>query len=528
MTAHNADEPLYGRAGEPVAGDLLEELLKRQTQLHSSPRKRRAQVAYDVYQGDLAPLVLRAVHWQQESATLREAMAHFVAPLRNDARDVTEQVAVVYKNGAKRHFGGDGDETDTARSDEENALRLLAIESAIDEVAEQVNHLAWLQGPQFVVPMVRSDRLCADVIGPHIYDIIQNEADPLGHPVALAWHEMMTPDQQEVRVYVLDTVSLRQFRVARGKGFREEWSTEHGQRRMPAALMRFGRPLVGDDWHASGRQRRLIDGTVEVNVLMARMGLVRKAQCHMLFTAVGNLTGMAKGQEKTDPEGQVVADTGGRAGTVDFKVHDFDTAPDNFITQVLFDVLCMIEPYGGHIQVDSGQPENFGKVVIPQSIQAEHRKRQIPSVMAFERDYWTAAAAMMRAERHPLAFDIPPIDEIGKRLRVNFGELSRDLEDPEKATAYNDWLLSRGQTSEVQLMQRQLGNVDEDEAIRELDRIAGQRARWIDILAKHNVPADGQGNAQTMAQANGAMGTPQREANKQAAGGQPQQASEGA
>jgi hypothetical protein len=512
------DDPLLAPAGQPIEGETLRQLVLRQCPPFASERKRRAWVAYDVYRGRLENLILLAVHRQQNSETIRKEMARFLTSVRNDARDVTEQVAVVWKNGAKRHIGSDEGSSDDERSAQEKALRELAEEASFDVVAEQVNHLAWLQGPQFVVPVVRDGLLRADVVGPHIYDIVQNVADPLGHPVGLAWHlsKHVDGDIIERHVHVLDAFTLRRIMV-RGNVLTEVDRTEHNYGRLPAACLRFSNPIAGDDWFLVDEQHRLTSGTVEVGVKLARMALVRKTQCHKLLTLVGDLSTVPRGQEGiADPEQPVLADTGIKPGGrgVEINTLDFNTPPDDAIKEILFWVLSMLEPLGGHIQVDPGQPDIYGKIQLPPAAQAEHRKRQIKPASRFEAEFWGAATAMVKAEQHEQAIELPDPADVRRLLRVNFGALARDLEDPDKATAYEDWLLSRGQASEVGLMQRSMGGVSEEEAKAEIERNMKNR-EWFNNLARvSNLSTNLDGQTMTAPEANGAQGTPAREANR--------------
>lgn len=521
------DEPLYGRSGEPVTGATLTALIDRQINPSASDRKQRAAVAHAVYSGHLADLIIRAVGQQQNSATLKRDLKPFISAIRNDARDVTESVAVVYKNGAIRNLGGDGDESDTEVTEQEATLRTLALECALDEIGVQISHLGWLQGAQFAVPMVRRDRLNVDVVGPHIYDLVQDEDDPLGLPVGLAWPVSTTKLRdglEEHRIYVLDGVSLRLFRVRTSSVLEVEREVEHSHGVLPAAPLRFARPLVGDDWHVVDQQRRLIEGTIEIGVILARLGLVRKTQCHRLMSLIGDLSTMPRGAELGDPETVVKADTGARPATKapEVKVHDRVTPPDAFIRHVLFIVQCMIEPYGGHVQVDSGQPDIFGKIVIPHDTQAEHRRRQLTPTIAFERALWSAIVAMLRAESHPLAFALPL--DIGDRLRVNFGELTRAVEDPVQHMTVVDWKLKRGLTSEVQLVREAHGGVPSDEAWRTIERRLDERARFNEMASERNLVTTIDGSVQRTPEANGAMGTPAREQNRAQAQDEQQQA----
>jgi hypothetical protein len=513
------DVPLLGREGEPIEGEVLEELLRRQ--IHpSGNRKRVAGAAYEIYRSCYEQQVLDGINLQQNSATIKKDMKRFLTLVRNDARDVTEQVAVVWDNRPQRKIVGEDDADD---EDATKAIQALATQSRFDVIAMMVNHLAWLQGPQYVVPMVRGTGrrrgLRADVLSPHVYDIVQDEDDPLGEPVGLAWHlhtRKIGAGQFEDDIFVLDSRTLRRFK-ARVSGNKIDVSEtvvlEHNYGKLPAAGLRFTTPIVGDDWFLCGANSRLRTGTVEVAVTMARMGLVRRAQCHQLLTVVGAIADAPKGQAPGDPEGGLIIPARSGSGSVDVSVHDYDTDPARFIRQILFHVQSMIEPLGGHIQVDSGQPDIFGKVDIPYETQVEHRDRQLPAAEAFERDWWAAVTVIAKAEGLDVALSLPSPDEVHEGVRTDFGKLSRSLKDPEKATAADDAALSRGQTSEVELMREKLGGASRDEAWKVIERNMEDRGRFNDMATRSNLPS-GEGGATTTAEAMGALGTPQREANK--------------
>jgi hypothetical protein len=520
------DLPIFGVEGEPIEGDTLSELLRRQAHPHGSRRKRIARIAYDVYRTCYEHQVLDGIRLQQNSRTIRRDMTRFLTKVRNDARDVTEQVAVVWQNGVTRHVvDEDGNEDEDATK----AIRSLAKQAKFDIVSAICNHLAWLQGPQFMVPMVRGRaprrRLAADVISPHVYDIVQNTDDPLGLPVGLAWHIHTRRLSQHAVVddiWVLDAVSLRRFRVesegvdGRINQDRIELVSPpivHNHGVLPAAPLRFTTPIVGDDWFLCEAQSRLISGTIEVGIKMARMGLVRRAQNHNLLTMIGELEAVPKGQEKADPEAALVASTKRGTQSVAIDVKPYDVDPINFIKEILFHVQCMIEPLGGHVQVDSGQPEIFGKIEIPHEVQVEHRDRQVEPATDYERVFFESATAVGRAEGLPEALDLPAPEDVHDRLRVIYGELSRTVNDPLAATQVEDWKLSRGQTSEVELMRDRLGGATEDEAWKAIQKNMENRARFNDMAARNNLPANDAGTM-TAPQALGSMGTPQREANR--------------
>jgi hypothetical protein len=521
MTSQSGpDDPLYDVVGEPLRAEVVEELIRRQTERLASERKAQAWDAYDIYRNRIEKQVLRAISLQQNSQTIARDMARLRTKVRNDAADITGSIACVWKNGAERHIGTEN-EAEVA-SEAEAALLEVIRETDWDSMAGEVNQLAWLQGPQFAVPYMRGKEARIDVLGPHVYDVVQNIEDPYGMPVGLAWRLGGSADitADEHHVFVLDSFSLRRYVVKQGMPAQlADEPVEHDYGRLPAACLRFTRPMAGDDWYLVDAQSRLTSGTIDVGVLMARMGLVRRCQNHNLLTIIGRLDSMPKGQEAGDSEGAIVANAeskGGGAFPVQIDTKPYDVDPINFIRHVLFLVQSMVEPYGGHVQVDSGQPEIFGKVIIPPQVQAEHRKQQIKPALKFEADLWAACVAMLRAESHPLAAVLPDPDTLRASLRVNFGELSREVEDPTAAIAVNDWNLSRGLTSEIGIMRQRLGGATEAEAKLTIERNMRQRAWFNELAARENLPTKPNGETQTTPEANGAMGTPAREENRAA------------
>ena len=516
MNPAEIDTPLYGVAGEPIEGELLQSLLERQAAPNASGRKCRAQRALDIYENRPGAQILDGIRLQQNSKTIATDMRRFLTNVRNDARDIAEQVAVVWKNDTDRHLALESDEAKEVAS---AVLRVLAYESQFDIKAELVNRLAYIVGPQFGVPIVRGRegrrRLCCDVIGPHVSDIVQDQDDELGLPVGLAWPVRRERFEGAVtESYVLDTVSLRRIGHAT-KDLQRLDVVEHNAGYLPAGLMRLDIPLTGDDWWKVDPQPRLTAGTIQIGVKLARLGLVRRGQTHKLLTAVGRLEGTPKGQEVGDPEGGIQFPTN-TPDAVKVNVFDYDTPPANFINEILFWVLSMVEPLGGRIVVNPGEPDIYGRIEIAPKAQAEHRRRQIRPAMDYERGWWSGTTVMLNAEDHAAAKVLPSPDDVTDLLRVNFGQLSMELEDPAQAQAQADWELSRGLTSEIQIMRQRLGGVSKEEAQAEIERNLDERKVVNDMLAARNQPRVQDGSVMTAPEANGAQGTPAREANRRA------------
>ncbi len=514
MTRHPSDpEPLYGELGEPLPEEKAVELVRRQRTFATAHRKARMFAKYQVWDEDVSDLVVAKICIRQNDPTTREEMAKFVSTERNDALDITRDAAVVWKHGATRSLA-DG----TTR--EHEALMQLVRESSLDTIAPIINQLGFLQGPQIAVPVVRGGALNVDVLPSHLPDLAHNVDDPTGEPAAvaypIAYDDGYGTGSTPSRVVLVDPVYIRTFtfegdRPVEVVGRR----VRHDALFCPVATFRTRWPLLGGDWWTTQQNQRLINGTISILVVMTVLDFVRKSQHKHLLTMTGNLEGVPQGQV-LEPEKPFV----GRAKSpeqVKIETIDFNTDPAYFIKHALFLAHCLAEPFGGRVEVESGQPAEFARVVIPDAAQTELRNAQVPMAQVFERHFWAATAAMMRAYGHPLSGVLPDARGMQERIRVDFGTLARSIADPEKDSKRRDWEISKGQTSQYRLMQERLGpgvTLEEAEA-RVLENL-DQQARFNDLVTKRNLGMSPGGSVTTASQAFGAQGTPAREANRDA------------
>jgi hypothetical protein len=510
---HNEPEPIYAQLGEPLGDEQAAELVKRQRTFSSAARKAAMWAKYRVYREDVLDLVEAAIDRRQNDPSTREEMKKFAATERNDALDITRDAAVVWKHGPTRTIAD-------AKGEEQDALAQLVRESSIDTIAPIINHLGFLQGPQIAIPMVRGGVLNVDHLPSHLPDIALNIDDPTGEPAAVAYptaYDDLYMHNAPSRVVLVDPVFVRTYTF---KGDRPEEIVErrvrHDAMFCPVATFRSRPTILGDEWWDALTNQRLIDGTIKILLVLTVLDYVRKTQNKHLLSMTGNLEGVPEGQT-LDPEHPLY----GRARSPDqvaFDTLNFNTDPLFFIRHALFLAHCLAEPFGGRVDVASGQPAEYAKIVIPDEAQTELRNAQLPMAQLFERHFWAAASAMMRAYGHPLAGKLPDPAGMEERLRVDFGLLARTIADPRADSDRRNWELQKGQTSQFRLMQERLGpGVTKTEARQRVLENLDEQAEFNDLVTKRNLGMSQDGSVITASQAFGAQGTPAREANRGAA-----------
>lgn len=506
MNLPRQDEaPLYAKLGEPIEEDMLGVLLRRTRGM--SARKLSMFRKYRVWREDTRDLVLDAIFTRQNDDSTRREMAKFITGVRNDALDITRDSAVVWKHGANRSLRG------RTSKKVRNAIADLERETMIDTLAPSINQLGFLQGPQITVPVVRGGRLNLDNLPAHLHEPVFNIDDPCGEPAAVAWTESYAQDGRPARTIVLDSQTLRHFEWTGDRPVEDvDARITHGGGYCPCATFRIRPPLLGDDWHDVTLNQRLVEGTVEILIVLTALAFVRKTQCKRLLTMVGKTEGLPKGQV-IGPERPIVAKTSGGKAGLDIDAIDFDTPPDSFLKHALFLAHSMAEPFGGRVESASGEPLEFAKIVIPYESQTELRHAQIPHAIVYEQHLWAAAVTMMNAQGHRHAEALPDAREMEERIQSEYGTLSRTIADPNMASAQDDHDLKHGLTSEYRLMANRLGpGSNLDDARRRVREHLDERAEFNDAVTTRDLNMGGK--VQTAPQAFGALGTPAREANR--------------
>lgn len=499
----------FGPAPATVLGEAdVEKLLDKAQEFNSDRRKVDAWKRWRIYTEDFKSLIDDRISALWHDPETRSELRRFTTVTLNLGLDVTRQIAVVYKQGARRTIDGVPDK-------QQDAFHQLALESWIDVEAPRWNQLAFLLGPVCVIPIMRRGRLRWETLLPHYYDIVRDPDDPMGAPLAVCF-TVCSDDELSgtADTVIVDGVSWRYYTTGRGKPKLVN-EVPHGAGTFPGAILRFDIPY-SSDWWGGPRNQRLFDGTIDVGTTNTALNFVRKSQCHKLLTVIGRLSGMATGQKK-DPETPVMVNEGREdRGATKIEALDFDTDPANFIKHIRFTYESVIESFGipgSAVTFDATSGTEGERLRLSNEGLTEIRNEQIPFCRRFEHELWAKAIRVLRAGMHPLRSSLPSPDVIEDAFRIEFPELARTFADPNAETAFTDWQLSKGLTSELRLLRRSNPTMN-TEQLRDLhEKILEERAEFNDAVTKRNLHMSGD-KVQTAAEAFGAMGPAMRDAAK--------------
>jgi hypothetical protein len=260
------------------------------------------------------------------------------------------------------------------------------------------------------------------------------------------------------------------------------------------------------DWHNSSSHERIVDGSIEVGLVAAQMGHVRKAQNKRLLRVQGNTSQIPKGQNSADPEGALIVPAKDNS-PIDAATLDFDTSPEHFAQQIRLYYEVMAESTG--VPIVSLTSQNGAAVDVEFSFDGltEIRNSQISHCRDFDKELAISLCHTARMDKYDEADQLPSVDELRKGYRVDFGKMSRRFDDPVKETQYKDWQIKYGLTDPLELLRpmHPEASAEELEAIwrEHLERTS----EWNDEITKRNMASDqNTGGMVTAAQANGALG----------------------
>lgn len=391
------------------------------------------------------------------------------------------------------------------------AFHTLYREAQVNSLAPMWNRMGYFLGPIIVIPRMRSGRMRMDTLLPHCYDIVQDEEDPCGIPVAVAYALQVVPEdkerniQGESLVTVVTHTDTKTYRVRGNQDIQPEGEA-YTHKVRPFAILRFDACYDAHDWYGATLHQRLVDGTIDVGLIYSLMGFIRRTQNKQLLSVVGPMEQVAKNQNVGDPEKPIIANT--KPGTtIDIKVLGFDTPPEHFIDQIRFIYEGLAESTGIPVSLISN---STGKVVDLEFAfdgLSELRNDQVVYVRDFERDLAMATVAEARRGTHELAVDLPDDDEVREGYRVEFGPLARRFQDPSQEIEYTDWELAKGRTNVLDVLRRDNPDASEKQLRSILQRNLDINAEWhSQVTARGYGGVDAAGNAISTDEAFGSEG----------------------
>lgn len=511
---------LVGPAEEPLSDDLIRALAYRTTvtrrlgadqfaQDHvvrmfpaTSRRKMAAFKRWRIWQGQISPFVKEKIDDIYDTERIRESVKRHVNNAYNPARDIVTAVCQVYKQAPKRTVRKAGKR-------KLEALHRLYLRSKLDRMAAQLNRIAYFVGPTLVLPRVGKKRAGFEIILPHDYDVVLDEDNPHGPPAAVAFRS----PKKGTDMCVIDGSGKRYFKFGAGHddlglGPVDELHDLHepAKEHKPYAIFRLDCPIDIYDWHSAMLHERIVDVSIDVNVVWAQMGHVRKSQNKRLLRAQGNLSQLPKGQNAADPEGALMAPAINNA-PIEVDTLDFNTSPETFIMNIRMLYETAAESTG--VQIVSLTSQNGSAIDIEFAFDGltEIRNAMVPHCRDGEKDLALAMVQAAIESGYDERSQLPTLEEIETGFRVDFCKLSRRFDDPSKEIEYKDWEIKYGLESPLGLLRTRHPEASDEELQEIQDENLEITSKWNDEITKRNMASpDGSGAITTAAQANGAMG----------------------
>jgi hypothetical protein len=361
-----------------------------------------------------------------------------------------------------------------------------------------------------VVPVVRDStdgtgkRLCYDTILPHCAEVYTDEADPMGDPVAVVY---TAKDGSEYSLKPLKTIVLdREYWRYYDKDDRLIGEVPHNAGVFPGVAFRLSEPV--DDWWDSTRGAGLVDATIEVGHLAARMDWVRHGQDRFrefLFSKA--LAGQPT--QVAGAEGPVeIAVDPGEAG---YTATNLVVSIDEHVKHIRFYRDEAAESLGvPSVLADfEASGANAGNT---SALASAQQQAALADLRASHIDYYREAegqlswktALVLRGMGHPLAGELDPA-MVAESFDIQFPDLTF-VADPKSRLDVAKQRIDLGLSSEVREYQREHPELTMDEAREQVHAIALEVGELNQFYIEHNIPRASADRMKTLAQVQGAIG----------------------
>lgn len=475
------------------------------------PHKVAARTRFDILNEDYEGLVHQKIAATHRDLEVIKDLHKHIDLSTNLALDIMNAVCVVWKHDAHRYVPG-------ATDDQNEAFRLLVLETDFATHAKSWNPEAHFLGPVTVLPVLRGERMTFDTLLPHFYDTIDNPNDLWGSPLAAVWRVLPNlnapskvseqyASQRDTSAILVDENTWRYYAVSKDGSFLEPvGQMDHNLGEFPGATLSFGRPHGVGRWDCRQHQR-LVDATITVSYLDACLGLVRKGQSQKVLVLKGDLERVPKGQVK-HPEGSMVIPTDGDVSQVDLQALDFNTDPEFAIKHQAWKMQGIARSYGGQVESAPGTKSHLeSQVQFTHDSLTEQRNAQIPFARNFERELWAKTVRVAKMQRHPLADRLPDSDAIRESLIVEFPPLSRSFESIDAEIKYKDWAVSKGIQSLKDLVRPIMPGASNDQLTKRIENNLDDDAPLITkMTTRDQSMAPGAPANKTVSQLNGEQG----------------------
>lgn len=493
--------PLFAKRGEPLSTEVLARIAERMGNLGKTPSRERQEGRWKLLNHDVFAIVAERLGEQYKSDVVKEGTTKHITSALNPAVDVVGRVCQVYRHGVRRRLVG-------VSKGKAKAFARLYREAGIHAVGTDWNRIAYFCGPTFPFPQVRSGLMRVDTILPHRREIVLDEENPTGWPIAIAYQSATD------RVVIVTFDAATEYSLASGRleviGTARQLSGVANDA-TPFPGLRFDAAMDPCDWDSSHKMERLASISKDVCVVAAVLGYTRSTQHQILLFLAGRLAGMPKGQNLANPTKPIAIELKGNE-TVNVQALPFDTPVTSFVEHIRFWYAAAGDATGVP-SVVQGEGANVDLEFAFDGL-TELRDEQLSYAESFELDLACAIVQAAHDGGHPVAPMLPSVEEVRKAFRVNFGRMARRFTDPQQEREHIDWEIRHGLISVVDVMAATHKTVDPEELLQQMrDNLDTNSEIW-DWMASRNAAnggVDEEGKAITTPQANGAKGPAARD-----------------
>lgn len=437
-----------------------------------------------IYDGNHLPLVIAQIRRTLTGEVGMQVEA-FASRSPNILRSVADTVAVVYRRGCRRSLRGVGEAA-------AKAFATIVTESGIVERGNGINASSWVLGPVTLAPYIDPrNRLAIDIVTP---DLVELRRSGKYVDAMLMRHG---------NGYIeLDDSAYRYYDAA-GELYLEK---PHGAGVCPAV------PFISMDntsnWWTPTETLGLVDVTLNVAYSLALGKWIRQVSGNNMTVVQGELGDVPGGQSIGDHSNVVF--TNAKPADADIKVLSRVVPARDRLEEIAADIAMAISQYGippGSISMTNGQAD-WGQLAI--KVEGDRlgqlRDKQVPFLLAAEREFWPLVCDFVNASSHKLAGKLPKGDEVREALRVDFPDLASAVDLKARIEA-----MAAGVPFGVANPREFLASSRPERTEAEIEEEMHENIQtYVDVihpLMAHNVPAEPDAKGyQTLAQKQGAVG----------------------
>ena len=474
------------------------ELLAHAQEANVRARQADAEQRVLLLQENWRHLVVSYVGNIYRTPAVRQAIQRRIKRTYNVLQQIANRVCVAYKIQPVRQLEG-------ARDDQREAFAALMRESRIATKAKTWERHTFACNVAITVPRVYESpaglgpQLTYEMILPDRCEAYTSDNDPMGDPVMVAYTVKDGSDftGQPLQSIVLDAEAWHYY-DHRGNRIR---SVPHGAGVFPGTVWRLEDPV--DDWWSSHRGSGIVDATIEVAHLAARMDWVRHGQDRkreVLFA--GDMPKIPT--QIAGAEGPVEIPLPPDLARLD--VFDLNTSIENHLAHIRAYLHQAAESIGvPSTLVDFDPSATSGEINAQQhAALADVRQSHIEWYRQAEHDSAWKTALVLRGMRHPSARLLPP-DLVRESFAIDYPDLLY-VEEPTTRLSNAKARVAQGLSSTFREYLREHPSITFAEAREQVLAMAREEGELNQFYITNNIPRDPDQRQKTIAQLQGQAG----------------------